>query len=62
MQFIRINKIKFQETTYGCHSTQIQQGYGIDGLKSSSYFYHSIASMRQVFPEHFSVIAKFSLT
>ena len=40
---------------------QIQQGPGIDGLKSSSNFYHLIVSIREVFPENVSFIAQFSL-
>ena len=44
------------------HSSQIQQGSGINFLKSSSNFYHLIASMREVFPEYFSFLAQFSLT
>ena len=39
------------------HSSQIQQGSRIDVLKSSSTFYHLIASMREVFPEDFSLMA-----
>ena len=43
------------------HSSQIQQGSGIDVLKSSSNFYYLIVSMREVFPENFSFIAQFNL-
>ena len=44
------------------HSSQIQKGFVVDDLKSSSIFYHLIASVREVFPENFSFIAQFSLT
>ena len=44
------------------HSSQIQKGFVVDDLKSSSNFYHLIASVREVFPENFSFIAQFSLT
>ena len=56
--FILLNE---QETSKG-HSSQIQQGSGIDVVKSSSSFYHLIVSMREVLPENFSFIAQFSLT
>ena len=44
------------------HSSQIQHMSRIDVLKSFSNFYHLIKSMREVFPENFSLIAQFSLT
>ena len=44
------------------HFSQIQQGSGIDVLKSFSNFYHLIVSMREVFPEIVSFITQFSLT
>ena len=44
------------------HCKKIQQGPIIDVLKSSSNFYHLIVSMIEVFPENFSLIAKFRVT
>ena len=44
------------------HSSQIQQGFRTDLLKSSSTFYHFIFSMREVFPKNISFIGQFSLT
>ena len=44
------------------HSSQIQQGSGIDVLKSSSNFYPLFLSMREIFPANFSSIAQFELT
>ena len=38
------------------HFSQIQQGSGIDALKSSTNFYHLIVFTREVFPENFSFI------
>ena len=43
------------------HCSQIQQGSGINVLKSSSNFHHLIISTREVFPEIFSFIAQSSL-
>ena len=54
--------ITYHKCKQQSHSSQIQQGSGISVLKSSSNFYHLIASMREVFPENFSFIAQFSLT
>ena len=44
------------------HSSQIQQGSGIDNSKFSSNFYDLFVSMTDVFPENFGFIAKFSNT
>ena len=43
------------------HSSQFQQGSGIDILTSFSNFYHLFISMREVFPENLNFIAQFSL-
>ena len=39
------------------HSSQVQQGSGIDVLKLASNFYHVLVSMREANPENFSLIA-----
>ena len=61
MTFIRLQRCTKMLNIKG-HSSQIQQGSGIDVLKSSSNFYHLIVSMREVLPENFSFIAQSSLT
>ena len=65
MFFITENQQKsilnFSLDSLKSHSNQIQQGFGIDVLKSSN-FYHLIASMRELFPGNFGSIAQFILT
>ena len=44
------------------HSSQIQQGFRTDVLKSSLNFYNLIVSMREAFLKNISFIAHLSLT
>ena len=52
-------KLKYLKKQW-VHFSQVQQGPGMDVLKSSN-FYDLIASMRTVSSENFSFIAQFSL-
>ena len=51
--------ISFDYDLNGGHSSQIQQKPGIDILKSSSNFYHLIASMGEVFPDTQGILLEY---
>ena len=51
--------ISFDYDLNGGHSSQIQQKPGIDILKSSSNFYHLIASMGEVFPDTLGILLEY---